>query len=50
MEAAGEVVPNYPNSAHHIVAGDAPDAQIARRILQIYLAVVILDKIKNLTK
>ena len=34
MEAAGEVTPSYPNAAHHIVAGDSPKAQVARRILQ----------------
>ncbi len=33
---AGVEVPNYPNAAHHIVAGNAPKAAEARAILQKY--------------
>ena len=34
--AAGVEVPNYPNAAHHIVAGNSAKAAEARAILQKY--------------
>ena len=33
LELAGVEVPDYPNAAHHIVAGSAPGAENAREIL-----------------
>lgn len=33
MVNSGVTVPNYSNAAHHIVAGNAPDAAEARQIL-----------------
>ena len=33
LELAGGEVPDYPNAAHHIVAGSAPGAENAREIL-----------------
>ncbi len=34
LELAGVEVPDYPNAAHHIVAGTAPGAEKARKILE----------------
>lgn len=36
MIESGVEVPDYPNAAHHIVAGSSPKAAEARAILQRY--------------
>lgn len=36
MVKAGIEIPDYPNAAHHIVAGSSPKATEARAILQKY--------------
>ena len=36
MIEAGIEVPDYPNAAHHIVAGNSPKAAESRAIMQMY--------------